>query len=123
MFENRVPHMLNDDYTPRGALNNFIKDLGIILGEAQAMAFPVPLAAAALQQFLTGAAAGLGREDDAAVVKVYECLARVTVSTPLPSPSLPPSSTHQPSYPPSSSSPHASSPPPPPPLLDPSIQS
>ncbi|CAI5972228.1 unnamed protein product [Closterium sp. NIES-64] len=69
MFENRVPHMLDNDYTPRSALNIFVKDLGIVLGEAQSLAFPLPLAAAAHQQFLAGAAAGLGREDDAAVVK------------------------------------------------------
>ncbi|GJP41982.1 hypothetical protein CLOM_g1584 [Closterium sp. NIES-68] len=108
MFENRVPHMLDNDYTPRSALNIFVKDLGIVLGEAQSLAFPLPLAAAAHQQFLAGAAAGLGREDDAAVVKVYERLAGVTVATTLPS-SSPTSS------PPSTS---CSSP-----LLEPTVQS
>lgn len=70
MFENRVPHMLDDDFTPHSALNIFVKDLGIVLGEAQGLAFPTPLASAAHQQFLAGAASGLGRQDDAAVVKV-----------------------------------------------------
>ncbi|CAI5510625.1 unnamed protein product [Closterium sp. Naga37s-1] len=92
MFENRVPHMLDNDYTPRSALNIFVKDLGIVLGEAQSLAFPLPLAAAAHQQFLAGAAAGLGREDDAAVVKVYERLAGVTVASALPA-TFSPSST------------------------------
>ncbi|CAI7930480.1 unnamed protein product, partial [Closterium sp. NIES-54] len=92
MFENRVPHMLDSDYTPRSALNIFVKDLGIVLGEAQSLAFPLPLAAAAHQQFLAGAAAGLGREDDAAVVKVYERLAGVTVASALPA-TFSPSST------------------------------
>ena len=27
MFENRVPHMLDNDYAPRSALNIFVKDL------------------------------------------------------------------------------------------------
>ena len=27
MFENRVPHMLDDDYTPYSALDIFVKDL------------------------------------------------------------------------------------------------
>ncbi|CAI5476727.1 unnamed protein product [Closterium sp. Yama58-4] len=96
MFENRVPHMLDNDYTPRSALNIFVKDLGIVLGEAQSLAFPLPLAAAAHQQFLAGAAAGLGREDDAAVVKVYERLAGVTVASTLPASSSPPATSSAP---------------------------
>ncbi|CAI5998514.1 unnamed protein product [Closterium sp. NIES-65] len=99
MFENRVPHMLDNDYTPRSALNIFVKDLGIVLGEAQSLAFPLPLAAAAHQQFLAGAAAGLGREDDAAVVKVYERLAGVTVASALPSTSSPPSTSSSAPFP------------------------
>ncbi|CAI5461050.1 unnamed protein product [Closterium sp. Yama58-4] len=96
MFENRVPHMLDNDYTPRSALNIFVKDLGIVLGEAQSLAFPLPLAAAAHQQFLAGAAAGLGREDDAAVVKVYERLAGVTVASTLPASFSPPATSSAP---------------------------
>src|SRR6478752_3202083 len=30
MFENRVPHVLDGDYTPRSAVEIFVKDLGII---------------------------------------------------------------------------------------------
>ncbi|CAI5998030.1 unnamed protein product [Closterium sp. NIES-64] len=99
MFENRVPHMLDNDFTPRSALNIFVKDLGIVLSEAQSLAFPLPLAAAAHQQFLAGAAAGLGREDDAAVVKVYERLAGVTVASALPSTSSPPSTSSSAPFP------------------------
>jgi L-threonate 2-dehydrogenase len=44
--------------------------------------FPLPLAATAHQLFLMAAAAGLGREDDAAVVKVFERLAGIGVSRP-----------------------------------------
>jgi putative dehydrogenase len=54
MFENRVPHMLEADYTPRSALDIFVKDLGIVLGEAKGLKWPLPLCAAAHQQFLAG---------------------------------------------------------------------
>jgi L-threonate 2-dehydrogenase len=80
MFTNRVPHMLAGDYTPHSALDIFVKDLGIVLESGQALRFPLPLAAVAQQMFLMGAAAGLGREDDAAVVKVYETLAGIRVA-------------------------------------------
>jgi 3-hydroxyisobutyrate dehydrogenase-like beta-hydroxyacid dehydrogenase len=80
MFTNRVPHILAGDYTPHSALDIFVKDLGIVLETGKALRFPLPLAASAHQMFLMGAAAGLGREDDAAVVKVYEKLAGIQVS-------------------------------------------
>jgi 3-hydroxyisobutyrate dehydrogenase len=80
MFSNRVPHMLDDDYTPLSAVEIFVKDLGIVLGAGRDLRFPLPLAAAAHQQFLAAAAAGFGRADDAAVVKVYEQLTGVTVA-------------------------------------------
>eukprot|EP00897_Mesotaenium_endlicherianum_P007677 jgi/Mesen1/6938/ME000036S06266 len=54
MYENRVPHMLAGDFTPLSALDIFVKDLGIVLAEAQGLRFPLPLAAAAHQQFLLG---------------------------------------------------------------------
>jgi 3-hydroxyisobutyrate dehydrogenase len=58
----------------------FVKDLGIVLETGRALRFPLPMAAAAHQQFLAAAGSGHGREDDAAVVKVYEALARVEVA-------------------------------------------
>ena len=80
MFQNRVPHMLDGDYTPLSAVEIFVKDLGIVLDEGRQQRFPLPIAAAAHQQFLAAAAAGFGREDDSAVVKVYEQLAGIDVS-------------------------------------------
>jgi 3-hydroxyisobutyrate dehydrogenase len=80
MFENRVPRMLAADYTPRSAVDIFVKDLGIVLDAGRALRFPLPVVAAAHQQFLAAAAAGLGRADDAAVVKVYERLAGIDVA-------------------------------------------
>jgi L-threonate 2-dehydrogenase len=75
MFENRMPHVLDGDYAPRSAVEIFVKDLGIIQDMARNARFPVPVAAAALQMFLMTAAAGMGRDDDASVARIY---ARVT---------------------------------------------
>ena len=80
MFQNRVPHMLAGDFTPLSAVEIFVKDLGIVLETGKSERFPLPLAAAAHQMFLMAAAAGFGREDDSAVVKVFEQLAGVRVA-------------------------------------------
>jgi L-threonate 2-dehydrogenase len=77
MFKNRVPHVLGDDYTPLSAVDIFVKDLGLVLDTGLQQRFPLPLAAAAHQQFLAASAAGYGREDDAAVIKVYRDLANL----------------------------------------------
>ncbi len=75
MFENRVPHILTGDYRPLSAVNIFVKDLGIVLDAARNLKFPLPLAAAAHQLYLSTSAMGLGGEDDSAVVKYYAALA------------------------------------------------
>ncbi|RWL20388.1 MULTISPECIES: L-threonate dehydrogenase [Mesorhizobium] len=71
MFENRIPHVLDGDYAPRSAVDIFVKDLGIIQDMARSAKFPVPVAAAALQMFLMTSAAGMGRDDDASVARLY----------------------------------------------------
>ena len=71
MFENRVPHILDGDYRPRSAVDIFTKDLGIVLDMARDARFPVPVAGAALQMFLMTAAAGMGRDDDASVARLF----------------------------------------------------
>ena len=77
MFNNRVPHILDGDYAPLSAVNIFVKDLGIVLETGKELTFPLPLSAAAHQQFLSAAAAGLGTEDDSAVIKVFQKLAGI----------------------------------------------
>jgi putative dehydrogenase len=71
MFENRIPHVLEGDYAPRSAVDIFVKDLGIVQDMARQWKFPVPLAAAALQVFLMASGAGMGRDDDASVARIY----------------------------------------------------
>ncbi|WMS42238.1 NAD(P)-dependent oxidoreductase [Acuticoccus sp. MNP-M23] len=71
MLENRAPHIVDGDYSPRSSVNIWPKDLGIVLDIARASSFSAPITAAALQQFVAAAGMGLGGEDDAAVAKVY----------------------------------------------------
>ena len=71
MFENRGPHIVDGDYDPKSAVDIFVKDLGIVTSEGQRQDFPLPLAETALQQFKAAQDAGLGREDDSAVAKIY----------------------------------------------------
>jgi putative dehydrogenase len=75
MFQNRVPHILAGDYTPHSAVDIFVKDLGIVLDVGKTNRFPLPLTAAAHQMFMMAAAAGHGREDDSAVIKIFPGIA------------------------------------------------
>lgn len=71
MFENRVPHILARDYAAHSAVDIFVKDLGIVADAGRELKFPLPLSSTALQLFTMASATGLGKEDDAAVFKVY----------------------------------------------------
>lgn len=75
MFENRMQHVLDGDYTPRSATSIFVKDLGIVLEMGRQRDFPLPLASTALQLFLMTAAMGMDRDDDASVARLYARLA------------------------------------------------
>ncbi len=81
MFENRVPHILNGDYSPFSAVDIFVKDLGIVHSTGRELTLPLPIASTALQQFTAASAAGHGREDDSAVIKVYEHLTGLKLPT------------------------------------------
>ena len=87
MFQNRVPHILAGDDTPLSAVNIFVKDLGIVLDQARALTFPLPMASAAHQLFLAAAAAGHGARDDAFVIRVWEALAGIALPAPPSAPS------------------------------------
>jgi 3-hydroxyisobutyrate dehydrogenase-like beta-hydroxyacid dehydrogenase len=81
MFCDRGQRMLdNSDNNVMSALAIFVKDLDIVHAEAKRLQSPVPLAAAALQQFISGQALGLSKKDDSSVVQVYEALNGVSVS-------------------------------------------
>lgn len=70
MFENRGRHIVEGDYTPHSAVDIFVKDLGIVASESAANNFSTPMTAAALDLFKEASAAGMGREDDAALAKL-----------------------------------------------------
>ena len=74
MWQNRVPHILDGDDSPSSAVNIFVKDLGIVLDQARALTYPLPMAAAAHQLFLAAAAHGEGAKDDAFVIRVWQAL-------------------------------------------------
>lgn len=71
MFENRGPHIAQGDYTPHSSVEIFVKDLGIVSDIARQARFAAPITASALQQFVAASGMGHGKEDDAAVAKVY----------------------------------------------------
>ena len=71
MLENRAPHIIDGDYSPKSSINIWPKDLGIVLDIAKSSNFSAPITSAALQQFIAASGSGLGYEDDAAVAKVY----------------------------------------------------
>jgi len=79
MWQNRVPHILSGDDSPSSAVNIFVKDLGIVLDQARALTFPLPLAAAAHQLFLAAAANGQGMKDDAFVIRVWQALTGIAL--------------------------------------------
>lgn len=79
MFMDRVPHILEDDFTPRSMVDIFVKDLALVIETGTETKTPLPIASAAHQLFLAASAMGHGRIDDSAVVKVYESATGVPV--------------------------------------------
>jgi putative dehydrogenase len=75
MFENRIPHVLEGDYTPHSAVAIFTKDLGIVSDIGRQTKFPLPIASAALQLFIMTEAAGMGRDDDSSVARLLAKIA------------------------------------------------
>lgn len=71
MFENRMQHVVDGDYTPLSKVNIFVKDLGIVAETARSLKFPLHLAATALGMFTSAAGSGHGDEDDSAVIKIF----------------------------------------------------
>lgn len=71
MFENRMARVLTGDYQARSAVDIFVKDLNLVADTAKELHFPLPLASTALNMFLTASNAGYGKEDDSAVIKIF----------------------------------------------------
>ena len=75
VFADRIARVLKNDYAVKAALDILKKDLSIAAAAAQQNNVSSPVANAALAMFTAASAAGLGSEDDAALVKYYRELA------------------------------------------------
>jgi 3-hydroxyisobutyrate dehydrogenase len=82
IFDDRIPRVLAGDYAPRAAIDILRKDLSILLETAAAQGFPTPLARTAHAIFEDAARLGHGKEDDAAVIKVYQALSGIALPKP-----------------------------------------
>ncbi|MFV0405884.1 MAG: NAD(P)-dependent oxidoreductase [Propioniciclava sp.] len=71
MFRDRGPLMVQGTPEVRSAIDVFVKDADIAAGLAHQVAAPVPVLAAARQQFLAAADAGLGSADDSTIYSLY----------------------------------------------------
>lgn len=71
MFENRMQHVLDGDYTPHSSVDIFVKDLGLVVETGNALKFPIPIAAIAHSLFVNASNAGYGKSDDSAVIRNY----------------------------------------------------
>ena len=81
MLSDRGPRMLQaygEGAEVRSRLDIFVKDMGIVTGIGRETQVPLPLAAAAHQLYLLGAAQGLGAQDDSTVVTVLSPRSRPT---------------------------------------------
>ncbi|KAL3941562.1 MAG: hypothetical protein SGARI_000558 [Bacillariaceae sp.] len=80
MFGDRGKRMIsNPDDKVMSALAIFVKDLDIVYSSARTLQCPIPMATAALQQFISGTSLGLSQQDDSKVVQVYETISGVSV--------------------------------------------
>lgn len=72
MLEDRGRRMLSRSFSdPKSALDIFVKDMGLVCEAADAHGFESVLARAARNVYLEGQKAGLGREDDSGVIRLF----------------------------------------------------
>lgn len=71
MFQNRMKHVVDGDYTPTSSVDIFVKDLGLVTETGRALKFPLPLASTAFTMFANASNAGYGKLDDSAVIKTF----------------------------------------------------
>jgi 3-hydroxyisobutyrate dehydrogenase len=78
-WELRVPRILNGDYVPGGTVDISYKDQELETAFAKRLGVPLLLANVTQQVYQMARAQGLNKQDGAAIVKVFEKLAGVTV--------------------------------------------
>ncbi len=71
MLDDRGERMVDDAFDePKSALDIFVKDMGLVTDAARRHEYPAPLASVAEQLYVAGRRAGLGRLDDASLIRV-----------------------------------------------------
>jgi 3-hydroxyisobutyrate dehydrogenase len=78
-FERSAPRMIGRDFSASGTTDISFKDQELETGFAKALGVPILLANVTQQVYQMARAAGYGKEDGSAIVKVLEKLAGVTV--------------------------------------------
>ena len=82
MMTRNLPRFMSRDFSAATPVNLILKDLGLIHDEAKTAGVPLLLGALAEQRFSEARARGMGDEDMAALVKLWEEPAGVRVGTP-----------------------------------------
>lgn len=77
-FELRAPRMISGDYSPGGKVDISYKDQELETTMAKELGVPILLAPVTQQVYQMARGMGFGREDGAAVFKVYEAMRRKT---------------------------------------------
>ena len=72
MLENVAPRMLSRDWDPRGAVEIFVKDMGLAIDLAKENGVELVVVPAARKMFQRAEAAGWGKDDATRVFEVYE---------------------------------------------------
>ena len=80
MMTRNLPRFISRDFTPATPVGLILKDLGLIHDEARNGGIPLLLGELAEQRFSEARARGLGDEDMAALVKLWEEPAGVTIA-------------------------------------------
>jgi 3-hydroxyisobutyrate dehydrogenase-like beta-hydroxyacid dehydrogenase len=81
MMTRNLPRFISGDFSPATPVGLLLKDLGLIHDEARAGGVPLFLGGLAEQRFSEAQARGFGDEDMAALVKLWEEPAGVSVSS------------------------------------------
>ena len=74
MWGDRGPRMMQDDPPVTSAVDIFVKDLDIVLGQGKELRAGLPLSSAAMQMFLAASGLGHGAADDSQVIRAYRAL-------------------------------------------------
>jgi 3-hydroxyisobutyrate dehydrogenase-like beta-hydroxyacid dehydrogenase len=82
MMTRNLPRFISRDFGPATSVTLLLKDLGLIHDEAKGANVPLLLGALAEQRFLEARAKGMGENDMAALVRLWEEAAGVTVDKP-----------------------------------------